>query len=470
MDNLELCFLSADRQSQLIASKELSPVDLIKAHLDRIEATDSKLNSFITLAAEQALLTARDAEREIQSGRYRGPLHGIPIALKDLFYVQGMRNTSGSKMFDDFMPSFDGTIGSRFRQAGAIILGKLNLSQFAFGPTGENADYGDMHNPWDITRISGGSSGGSGTAAASGQAAITMGTDTGGSVRIPSALCGLVGMKATYGLLSRHGLVALSWTLDHPGPMTRTVEDCALALNAIAGHDPLDVTSAKVEVPDYRAALNGDIRGLRIGVPKEYYEAPLDPQVSAAVSEALDNLKKLGADVSEVSWPVYHDSHAIVTTLLYAEAAAGHRKTVLSRGQDYDPAVRMRLETGLFITAAEYIQALRARNVYVSQTEALFDSVDLLVGPMEPTVAFPIGQREVKIDGRVIDSVPLLTQYTRPFNITGYPAVTVPCGFSLDGLPMGLQMAGRPFEETTVLNAAYAYQQTTEWHNRRPPI
>jgi len=470
MDAKELCFLSADEQSRLISAGELSPVELTQAHLDRIEATEPVLNSFITVAADEALAAARQAEEEIQSGHYRGPLHGIPIALKDLFYVQGMRNTSGSKMFDTFVPESDGTIAARFKQAGAVILGKLNLSQFAFGPTGENADYGDMHNPWDPTRISGGSSGGSGTAAAAGQASITMGTDTGGSVRIPSALCGLVGMKATYGLLSRHGLVALSWTLDHPGPMTRTVEDCALALTAIAGHDPLDTTSANVEIPDYRAALGEDIRGLRIGVPKEYYEAPLAPQVAVAVEKALEVLRELGAQVSEVSWPVYHTSHAIVTTLLYAEATAGHRRRVLARGQDYDPAVRMRLETGFFITAAEYIQALRARNVYVAQTQELFKNVDLLVGPMEPTVAFPIGQREVEINGKAVDAVPLLTQYTRPFNITGYPAVTVPCGFSEDGLPMGMQIAGRPFEEITVLKAAYAYQQATEWHKRRPPV
>ena len=240
MDATELCYLSAGQLSRLIRSKEVSPVEVVEAHLARIEALEPTLNSFITLVPDQAMAAARQAEQEIQAGGYRGPLHGVPLGLKDLYYARGVRNTSGSRIFDDFVPEHDCTVAARFRDAGTILLGKLNLHQFAFGPTGENPDYGHMHNPWDPELISGGSSGGSGSAAAAGQCTLTMGTDTGGSIRIPSALCSLAGLKPTYGRLSRYGITALSWSLDHPGPMTRTVEDCALVMNALAGYDPND--------------------------------------------------------------------------------------------------------------------------------------------------------------------------------------------------------------------------------------
>ena len=254
---------------------------------------------------------ARRAEAQIQAGNYRGPLHGIPVGLKDLFNTAGVRTTSGSRVFDNFIPKEDCTVAARFQRAGAILLGKLNMHQFAYGPTGENFDYGHMHNPWNPDLVTGGSSGGSGSAAAAGQCTITMGSDTGGSVRIPAALCGIVGLKPTYGLVSRAGLTPLSWCLDHPGPMVRTVEDAALTLNAIAGYDPKDVASAGREIPDYTAALTGSVQGLRIGLPREYFDAPLDAEVAASVAAAVSQLEGLGATVTEVSLPMFRDSQAI---------------------------------------------------------------------------------------------------------------------------------------------------------------
>ena len=327
-----------------------------------------------------------------------------------------------------------------------------------------------MHNPWNPDLIAGGSSGGSGSAAASGECTLTMGTDTGGSVRIPSALCGLAGLKPTYGRLSRYGLSPLCWSLDHPGPMTRTVEDCALVMNAIAGYDPNDPASANVPVPDFTGALSGDIKGLRVGVPKEYFEVPLDPQVEQAVRRAIDLLGELGASVREVSWPIYHYSAPISTTILMAEASAVHQKLVRAQGAQIYPPIRLRIEAGLFISAADYLQAQQARTLYTRQSLDLLQEVDILAGPMEPITACRIGETEVQVGETVMGSVPALTQYTRPFNINGFPAMTVPCGFSDDGLPIGLQLGGRPFDEETVLRAAYAYEQATEWHKRRPPL
>ena len=470
MESLELCYMSAGKLSKLVESKEVSPVEIIDAHLARIEATEPVLNSFITLLPDEARAAARRAEADIKRGNYLGPLHGIPVALKDLFNTAGVRTTSGSRVFDTFIPDQDCTVAMRFRQAGAILLGKLNMHQFAYGPTGENADYGHMHNPWDPEMVTGGSSGGSGSAAAAGQCTITTGSDTGGSIRIPAALCGIVGLKPTYGLVSRHGLTPLSWSLDHPGPMVRTVEDAALTMNVIAGHDPKDVASAKVEVPDYTTALTGDVRGLRIGVPREFFEAPLDPQVGQAVREALALLESMGAVITEVSFPMFKDAQAIGTAILMAEAAAYHRDLLVKDGDKLYPPVRLRLEAGLFISAADYLRGQQGRSLFDSQIRKLLEEVDLLAGPTEPVTAPKLLANQVQVGEHSMGTVPALTQYTRPFNITGSPTISVPCGFSDAGLPIGLQLAGRSFDELTVLRAAHAYEQATEWHLRRPPI
>jgi len=465
----ELHYLSVGKLSELISTKKLSPVELTEACLHRVEATESRLNSFITPPGDEALAAARKAEKEITKGEYKGPLHGIPFAQKDLFHVEGMRNTCGSKILDRFVADRDSTVVSRLKNAGAIIFGKTNLHQFAFGPTGLNADYGHMHNPWDVGRLAGGSSGGSGSAVASGQCPLATGTDTGGSVRIPASLCGISGIKPTYGRVSRYGVEPLAWTLDHPGPMARTVEDCAIALQSMAGYDPKDPATSKQEVPDYRESLTGKVKGLRIGVPEEYWQSPVDPRVRASVEEALGVFKKIGATVKKVSWPMYKHSATISTPLIYAEATAYHRDQLLKRGREYDPSIRWRLEVGLFITAEDYLTALRAREAYNQETLGLLKDVDLLVGPTEPVVAPLIEATDLRVNGVPIGAIGALTQYTRPFNITGFPALSVPCGF-VEGLPVGLQLAGRPFDEATVLNTGYSYQQATDWHERRPPI
>ena len=462
--------MSAGDLSRLVQRREVSPVEIIEAHLARIEATEPVLNSFITLLPEEARAAAHRAEAAIRSGGYLGPLHGIPVGLKDLYHTGGVRTTSGSRIFDTFVPEQDCTVAARFKQAGAILLGKLNMHQFAYGPTGENPDYGHMHNPWDPERVTGGSSGGSGSAAAAGQCTITMGSDTGGSIRIPAALCGIVGLKPTYGLVSRHGLTPLSWSMDHPGPMVRTVEDAALTMNVIAGHDPKDIASAKVDVPDYTMALNGNVRGLRIGVPREYFEAPLDPQVSQAVRSAINVLEDLGAQVEEVDFPMFQHAQVISTAILMAEAAAYHRDLLARDGAKLYPPVRLRLEAGLFITAADYLRAQQARTLFDRQARQLLEQVDLLAGPTEPVTAPILLATEVQVGEHTLGTTAALTQYTRPYNITGFPAISIPCGFSDAGLPIGLQLAGRPFDEPTVLRAAHAYEQATDWHRRRPPI
>ncbi|MDE2843624.1 MAG: amidase [Chloroflexota bacterium] len=470
MDALELCYMSAGELSPLIRDRQVSPVEVIDAHLSRIDATEPTLNSFITLLPDHAREAARRAEAQIQAGNYRGPLHGIPVGLKDLFNTAGVRTTSGSRILDNFVPTEDCTVASRFQQAGAILLGKLNMHQFAYGPTGENFDYGHMHNPWNPELVTGGSSGGSGSAAAAGQCTITMGSDTGGSVRIPSALCGIVGLKPTYGLVSRAGLTPLSWCLDHPGPMVRTVEDAALTMNVIAGFDPNDQATTTREVPDYTAALSGSVQGLRIGVVKEYFEAPLDPEVENVVRAALAQLSEMGAIITEVSFPMFFDSQAISGTILMSEAAAYHRDMLATDGDKYTPSVRLRLEAGLFVTAADYLKAQQARARFNYEMSRLFREVDLLAGPSEPITAPPILASEVTIGDQSVGSTGALTQYTRPYNISGTPAVSVPCGFSAEGMPIGLQLAGRPFDEATVLRAAHAYEQNTEWRLKRPPI
>jgi len=469
MNANELCYLSASHLGRLIQKREVSPVEVIEVHIKRIESLESQLNSFIAFLPEQAREEAQRAEKEISAGRYRGPLHGIPLGLKDLYYVRGVPNTAGTNLFKDFIPDFDSTVTARLREAGTILLGKLNMHPLAYGPTGENPEFGHMHNPWNTGLITGGSSGGSASAAAAGECTLTMGSDTGGSVRIPSALCGLAGLKPTYGRVSRYGLTALSWSQDHPGPMVRTVEDCGLLLNATAGYDPKDPVSAHLPVPDYTKALTGEIKGLRIGVPKEYFEVPIDAKVKEIIEEAIHKLEELGAVVSEVSWPMYHQMAAIASIIQMAEATAYHQKLIKEKGPQIWHPVRLRLEAGFFISAVDYLQAERARTLFIQQSLELMKKVDLLAGPTVPVTAFKIGTNELKVGNAKAKVIPLLTQYTRPFNLNGFPAISVPCGFS-DDLPVGLQLAGRPFEEETVLRAAHAYEQATEWHLKRPPI
>ena len=454
----------------LIAARELSPVDLVRAHLDRIAATDAALNSFITLLADRALAAARAAERAIMAGDCLGPLHGIPIGLKDLYYTKGIPTTIGSKIMRDFVPDYDAAVTERFAAAGAILLGKLQMHEFALGVTSENPHDGPARNPWDTARVTGGSSGGSGSAVAAGQCMAALGSDTGGSIRIPSALCGIAGLKPTFGRVSRHGVFPLSHSLDTVGPMARCVSDLALVMNVIAGYDPRDPSCANRPGEDFAALLGQPIAGLRIGVPQEHFYDVIAPEVRAAVQDAAAVLQALGADVEECSIPALNDSLAISGAILLPEAGEVHRENLILRARDIGDDVRARLEDGALTPAIAYIKAQRARAEYNRRIAEAMRKYDILLAPAAATGAPKIDDDMVDVNGASVSKLALLSRLTRPFNIGGVPTASVPCGFTSEALPIGLQLAGRPFEDARVLQVAHAYEQATDWRARRPPI
>ena len=465
-----LVFLSISEAAELIASKKLSPVELIDAHLNRIDGADERLNSFITLLRKESLSAAREAEQAIASGGYLGPLHGIPIGLKDLYYTKGIHTTIGSKILRDFVPEFDAAVTERFKDAGAIIIGKLQMHEFAMGASSENPHDGPAHNPWDTGRVTGGSSGGSGAAVAAGLCMGALGSDTGGSVRIPAALCGIVGLKPTFGRVSRHGVYPLSWSLDTVGPMTRTVRDSALVLNTIAGHDHRDPSSSRRPSEDFTAMLDRDIRGTRVGIPREYFFDLIDPQVAEAMHKAAGVLGELGATVDEVSITALDHSLTISGTILQAEAAEVHADHLRDKPGDIGEDVRARLYQGALTLATDYIKSQRARTVFNRQIAGALERFDVLLAPTCPIGAPRIGEGSVQVGTKTVPALTLLSNLTRPFNICGVPVVSVPCGFTNSAMPIGVQIAGRPFEEATVLRVAHAYEQATDWHTRRPSL
>ena len=475
MSEQQLEYLSVAEAADLIETKRVSPVDLTRVYLDRTRALDQELKAFITRPDEETIAAARQAEREIARGGYRGPLHGIPIAIKDLINVAGVRTTGGSKILTDNVAPEDAPAVARLRAAGAIIYGKTALHEFAYGPTGINPHYGTPSNPWGADRVPGGSSSGSGVAVAAGLCAAALGSDTGGSIRIPASLCGVVGLKPTYGRVSRRGALPLAWSLDHIGPMARRVEDCALLLQVLAGHDPFDPASAPVPVPDYRRDLRGGVACLKIGVVREYFFDHVDPEVVGAVEAAVGVLVAAGAEMQEVSFPLVQHAAMINAPIIQSEAAAYHLPFLRSHWHDYSPQVRLRLLGGLGATGAMYVNAQRARAIMVRQALELLQQVDVLLMPTEPVVAPRVEEAArpdatVAVGGRSEGVVNALTRFTRPCNLTGFPAISVPCGFSGSGLPIGLQLAGKPWDEATVLRAAYAYEQATSWHAQRPPV
>ena len=470
MDPSELVFLSIADAAELVAGRQLSPVEIVDAHLRRIDATDDSLNSFITLLRDESMAAAREAEGAIASGGHIGPLHGLPIGLKDLYYTKGIRTTMGSKIMGEFVPDADAAVTEHFREAGAILIGKLQMHEFALGATSENPHYGPAHNPWDTGRMTGGSSGGSGSAVASGQCMGALGSDTGGSVRIPASLCGIVGLKPTFGRVSRYGVYPLSWSFDTVGPMTRTVRDAALVLNAIAGHDSRDLSSSRRPTEDFAERLENGISGVRIGIPREYFFEKTEPQVTDAVREAASVLEGLGASVDEVSIPVLEHSQTISTPISQAEASQIHTEHLQDRAHDIGADVRGRLYQGALIPATDYIKAQRARTVYNARMAEAFQRFDALIAPTCPVGAPKLGERTVQVGDVAEPTLALLSRLTRPFNVSGVPTVSLPCGFTSYGVPIGLQIAGRPFEDAAVLRIAHAYEQATEWHKRRPPI
>ena len=470
MVTTDSCSLSIAEAASLIATGDLSPTELVDAHLERISATNERLNSFITVLEPQARSAAAKAESRIRSGQLIGPLHGIPIGLKDIYYTKGVRTTMGSSIMGDFVPDYDATVVSRFLDAGAIIIGKLQLHEFANGATSGNIHHGPSHNPWDTERIPGGSSGGSGAGVAAGQVMAALGTDTGGSVRMPAAHCGIVGLKPTFGRVSRYGVFPLSWSFDTVGPMTRTVMDTALVMNAIAGHDPHDPYSSRQSTPDFTETLGQDMDGLRVGIPKEHFFDLLDPDCESATMEGAKVLEGLGASVEEVSIPLLANIMSIGQAISAPEAAEVHLENLRDHAGEMDPQVSSRMAAGLFEPAIYYVRAQRARRAFSRQIAEVFERFDVLLTPSGPVPAPRIGQEVSTIRGEEHPTLQILSRMTRPFNVSGSPAITVPCGFSSGGMPVGLQIAGRMFDEATVLRVAHAYEQATNWHTRRPPI
>jgi aspartyl-tRNA(Asn)/glutamyl-tRNA(Gln) amidotransferase subunit A len=468
MEASELCYLSLRSLGTLMQRQELSPVEATETVLDRVEKFDRQLNSFVTLLRDQAMAQARAAEREIQDGHYRGPLHGVPVAVKDLYYTKGIRTTAGSKILSDFIPTYDATVVAKLQDAGAILIGKLNMHEFARGATNSSSLIGGCYNPWDTLRVTGGSSGGSGAALAAGLCYGALGSDTGGSIRIPAAFCGVVGLKPTYGRVSRHGVFPLSWSLDHVGPMTRTVADAALMLQVIAGHDRHDLTTRTAIVPDYMASLTGDIEGARLGIPQEFYFEQLDAEVGDSVRAAVQTLERAGARVEEVSLPLSKYAAAAGRIISLTESAEIHEKFLRTRLADYSPDVRAGFLVGQLVLGKHYMKAQRLRSLIRQEMAAVLRRVDALVTPTVPIAAPRIGQTTVEIGPERMETMWALSRLTRPANLTGFPAISVPCGFTQGGLPIGLQLTGRPFAEATLLQIAHAYEQETTWHQRRP--
>ena len=465
MNKTDLPFLGVAELSRLIASKEVSPLEVTQAYLERIDELDFKFNSYLTVCREEALRVAGEAERQIAQGNYLGPMHGIPVAVKDQLWTKGIRSTGGSRILADFIPQEDATAIARLKTSGAILLGKTNLSEFAV--TGFSHRFSTPRNPWNLDMSAGGSSSGSGAATAAFLCATSLGEDTGGSIRRPAAWCGLVGLRPTWGRVSRHGVMTGVWSMDTVGPISRTVEDAAITLRAIAGHDPKDPYTWNTPVPDYRQYLNGNIRGMRVGIVNELMDSEwVEPEVREATEKAVSVLSELGASVTEASIPLTAHANAISSLLLAVEPALNQREWVRHRLQDYGHDNRIGLLTGSLIPAQAYYKAQKLETLLRRQVHEALQTYDVLVSPTAGRTAVPI--RDDAVITSKDGSARLPYMRTNSFNLAGVPAISVPCGFSSENLPIGLQIGGRPGGEETVLKIAHAYEQNTPWHNKRP--
>jgi aspartyl-tRNA(Asn)/glutamyl-tRNA(Gln) amidotransferase subunit A len=453
----DLTGMTLKQASDSIRAKKVSSVDLTRACLARIQKLQPVLNSYITVIADQALADARRLDDELQRGKWRGPLHGVPIALKDNIDTAGVRTTGASELFKGRVPAEDAEVAHRLRNAGAVLLGKLNLHEFAYGGTSAVTHFGPVHNPWDPTLTPGGSSGGPGAAVAADLCFASIGTDTAGSIRIPASYCGIVGLKPTYGRVSIRGIIPVSWSLDHAGPMCRTVEDTAILLNLIAGYDPLDTTTLDVAVPDYVRALHAPTSKLRLGTSRKPFFDDLNPDVGKAVEAALAVLAHLTANRIDVNLPPPADSGPVIR----AEAYTYHEPWITKTPELYDGPVRNSILSGANVKVEAYANALRELARSRREIRKVFDSVDLLV---LPTMAEPPFKVEVGLTRNVS------ARNTLPFDVYGIPMISIPCGFTSAGLPIGLQIAGAPWAESNVLSLAHAYEQATEWHNRHPML
>jgi aspartyl-tRNA(Asn)/glutamyl-tRNA(Gln) amidotransferase subunit A len=485
---MELTELTIHELHDRLRSGEVSSVAATRAYLERIAATDNQLNAFITVCPEEALAAAEAADRRLATGT-ADLLTGIPLALKDIFITEGVRTTCASKILENFVPPYDGTVVARLKERGAVILGKLNMDEFAMGSSNENSAFGPVKNPWNLATVPGGSSGGSAAAVAARQAAGTLGTDTDGSIRQPASHCGVVGLKPTYGRVSRYGVIAYASSLDQVGPLTRDVEDCAILLQAVAGYDPADATSVDTPVPDYRATLRGGVQGLRIGLPREYFIEGLDPEVRVAVEAAIATYRALGAEIVEVGLP--HTDYAVACYYLIATAEASSNlarydgvrfglRTEESRGlldmymqsraAGFGAEVKRRIMLGTYALSsgyydAYYLKAQKVRTLIRQDFLEAFNTVDVILTPAAPTPAFRLGEKSGDPLQMYLSDI-----FTIPVNLAGTCGMSVPCGFSAAGLPIGLQLIGKPFGEAELLRAGYAFEQATQWHRRVAPI
>jgi len=466
MNTSELPFLSAGDLSRLIQSKEVSPVEATEAYLDRIGSLDHRFNSYLTVMREQALADAQQAEEDIASGQHKGPMHGVPVAVKDQFWSKGVRSTGGSRILADFVPDEDATVIANLRKAGAVVLGKTNMTEFAI--TWFSHRYSTPRNPWNTDSYTGGSSSGSGAATAAYLCATSLGEDTGGSIRFPATWCGLVGLRPSWGLVSRYGVMRGVWSMDTVGPISRTVEDAAITLGAIAGHDPKDRYSSRAPVPDYRQALGSDLNGLKIGVITEFMDSDLvEPEVRQTVSDSFATLGELGATVEEVSVPLSMDAGIASAVLLAVEPALAQQDWIKDQLQDYGHDVRILLLTGSLLPAQAYYKAQKLRTMLRQQVLDFLEKYDVLVLPTSGKSAQPLEQDPPVTSKETASRLAFL--FTRIFNLASCPAMSVPCGFDDRGMPVGLQIGARPGAEETIFKVAHAYEQATAWHTMRPP-
>jgi aspartyl-tRNA(Asn)/glutamyl-tRNA(Gln) amidotransferase subunit A len=486
---MELYGLTIHELRDMLKKGETTALSTARSVFDRIKAVDDRIKAYITVTEDAALSEAAEADLRLKASDAGSPLLGIPIAVKDNMCTAGIRTTCASKILGNFIPPYDATVVARLKKSGAVICGKPNMDEFAMGSSTENSGYFITRNPWDIERIPGGSSGGSAAAVAAGECIAALGSDTGGSIRQPAACCGVVGLKPTYGRVSRYGLVAFASSLDQIGPITKDVTDAAILMNVISGHDPKDSTSADIGVPDFTAALKKDIKGMKIGIPKEYFIEGMDPEVDKAVRDAVKILEGLGASIKEVTLP--HTGYAVATYYILATSEASSNlarydgvkygvraegvKDLLdlymkSRSQGFGPEVKRRIMLGTYALSAGYYEAYykkgqQARTLIKRDFDEAFRSVDIIATPTAPTAAFKIGEKSADPLQMYLSDI-----FTISVNLAGIPGISVPCGFTRNNLPIGLQLLGRHFDEEAILRASFAYEQATEWHKRRPKL